>query len=390
MGRIILHLDMDAFFASIEQAINPALRGRPVIVGSRRKKYYTVVAACSYEAKACGIESGMLSVDAFALCPTAAFVPCDSARYMYTSDRIEQMLKGYADRMERASIDEFFLDMTGSGSLADAELAAKEIKSWIRRELGITGSVGIAPSRTISKMAAKARKPDGLLVVGAGEVEDFLRPLPVEKVPGIGPHMKRYLNEMCVYTLGELAAVPVERLAERFGKNGVWMHQVIRGIGDDEVACWRDPAPPPKSVGHSYTLERELSRPQDIEAWIRLLCEMVGARLRSYGLESRVAHLYLRGAEGFYSREKTFADPTDDPEEIWKRAVAIFRGFPQRGLRVRGLGVSVSVLSQTQDNRLFETDRKRRRLLSAVDTINDRFGDWSICPAVIKNIKAKA
>ena len=374
---------MDAFFASVEQAINPALRGRPVIVGSRPKKHYTVVAACSYEAKAFGIHSGMLSADALALCPSAAFVACDSARYMYTSNRIKELLTGYADRMERASIDEFFLDLTGPGGLEAAARRAAEIKARIREEFSITGSVGIAPSRTVAKMAAKARKPDGMLVVEEEGVARFLRGLPVEKVPGIGPHMKRYLNEMCIFTLGELAQAPLARLTRRFGKIGLWLYQMVRAADGDEVSCWRDPSPLPKSVGHSYTLEKDLWRRPEVEAWIRLLSEMVACRLRSYGLEARVAHLYLRGKEMFISQEKTFGYPTDDPEEIWERSRAILSGFPLRGA-VRGLGVSVSMLSRAEGARLFDADKRRRRLLSAVDAINDRFGEWSICPAVIK------
>jgi DNA polymerase-4 len=235
MNRIILHIDMDAFFASVEQAINPALRGKPVLVGSRRKKHNTVVAACSYEAKKYGIESGMSSFEALARCPSAVFVPCDSSRYMYTSDRIAAMLRGCSDRMERASIDEFNLDMTGPGGMEAAVSAAARIREHIRAEFHINGSAGIASSRTIAKIAAKAGKPDGLTAVPPGGSEAFLADRPVEKVPGIGTHLTQYLHEMCVFTIAELFAVSRERLCRRFGKTGLWMYQVIRGMDDDRI-----------------------------------------------------------------------------------------------------------------------------------------------------------
>lgn len=381
-----MHLDMDAFFASVEQAINPKLRGRPVIVGSRRKKYMTVVAACSYEAKAYGIESGMSSAEALARCPRAVFVPCDSSRYMYTSDRIAAMLRGCSDRMERASIDEFNLDLTATGSAAAAAEVAARVRRRIREEFSITGSAGIAPSRTIAKIAAKSCKPDGLRVVPPEEVTGFLAGMPVEKVPGIGVHLKQYLNEMCVFTIGELACVSPERLVRRFGKTGLWMHRVIRGLGDDTIPLWSEPSPPPKSVGHSYTLEREVRRLADVEAWIRMLAEMVGARLRSCGLESRVAHLYLQGRAGFYSRERTFHDYTSDSAEITARAMLILKSFRLHAVSMRGLGVSVSRLVPAQELRLLQEDEKRRRLTEAVDRVNGRFGEWAICPAVVKSI----
>jgi DNA polymerase-4 len=246
---------------------------------------------------------------------------------------------------------------------------AVEIKAKIRTEFNITGSIGIASSRTISKMAAKARKPDGLLVLGPGEAEGFLKGLPVEKITGVGPHKKQYLNEMCVFTVGELAERPLERLVKRFGKVGDWLFQVVRGRDGDEVGFWRDPPEPPKSVGHSYTLEREVRRRPDVEAWIRLLCEMVAHRLRRQGLEARCVHLYIRGSTESFSREKRFRTATDDPEEICRRALVILESFGCRSFCMRGLGVSTSGLTSSDGLMLFDADRKRQQLLTAMDPL---------------------
>ena len=383
---IILHLDMDAFFASIEQAINPAFRGKPLIVGSRRKKYLTVVAACSYEAKAFGIESGMLSADAFALCPSAEFVPADSARYTYTSSAIAEMLEKYSDRLERASIDEFYLDLTAEGPQRAAAIGA-EIRAWIKKELFITGSIGIAPAKIVAKMAAKSCKPDGLKVVEPEQVQDFLGKLPVQKVPGIGPHLTAYLNEVSIFTLGELRAAPLEWLIKRFGKTGAWMSQVSQGIDPEEVGSIYDPDAPPKSIGHSYTLERELCRRQDIEGWIRMLSEMVAFRMRKEGVEASTAHLYIRGRFYSFARGKKFRCVSSDPEVIYERSLNILRSFGLKTYSVKALGVSASGLSLAEPVQLFTEDKRRQELLKAVDRINERFGEWSICPAVIKDIR---
>ncbi len=383
MTRMILHLDMDAFFASVEQAVNPAYAGKPLIVGSRHRQYNTVVAACSYEAKACGIHSGMSTREAFQLCPQALFVPADSAKYVYTSDTIAQILRVYTDKGERASVDEFFLD-AGGMSPAQAEAMAHEIKARIKKSLHITGSVGIAPTRILAKMAAKRKKPDGLLVVEKKEVLDFLRDIPVEAVPGIGPSLKGRLNLLSVFTCGQLHALDLEFLSERFGKVGTWLWGISRLQDGYEIRNWESEDVPPKSVGHSYTLEKDVCRLDSLKIWIRLLAEMVAYRLRRDDLQAQVVHFYMSDREGFYSREKKFYSPTFDPEEIYRRCLIILKTFGLKTICARALGVSVSCLLPAERHHLFEKDRKREQLLCAVDRINERFGDWSICPAVLK------
>lgn len=384
MNKIILHIDMDAFFASVEQAVNPVYSGRPLIVGARGRKYNTVVAACSYEAKAFGIHSGMSTRTAFRLCPQAAFVAADSAKYIYTSDEILRMLKDYTDKGERASIDEFFLDVTGMGFSA-AELMARDIKEKIKRKFSITGSVGIAPSRILAKMAAKQKKPDGLLVVEEDRVLDFLKDIPVEDVPGIGPRLKEQLNLLCVFTCGQLHDLTAEFLVGRFGKVGAWMRGISRMEDGYEINNWENEELPPKSIGHSYTLEKDIYRVETLRVWIRLLSEMVAYRLRKAGLQARVIHLYLREGNSFLSRQRTFYSATSDASEIYRRCLLIFNSFSCRGIGVRALGVSTSSLVPSEEIFLFETDKKRHCLIRTVDAINEKFGEWAIHPAVLKH-----
>ena len=385
-SKIILHLDMDAFFASIEQAVNPIYKGKPLLVGSRGRRLNTVVAACSYEAKGFGIHSGMSTREALRLCPWASFVPADSAKYIYTSDRIEEILAGYSDQMEKASIDEFYLDLSPRGITVAARIA-KEIKLRIKESFSITASIGIAPVKIIAKIAAKAKKPDGLLILEAEDVLDFLENLPVQKIPGIGPRLQAHLNNMSVFTCGQLRRVDPEILIKRFGKTGFWMSRVCRGEDREEVGYWKDEDLPPKSVSHSHTLEKEIFRREELESWIMMLSEMVAFRLRKNNLESRVSGLYLRERDLVLSRERNFQSSTADPQQIYQRNKLILESFRLNRLCVRSLGVWASGLAMSQGFYLFESERKRSSLLAAVDKINQNLGDWSIYPAAIGRVK---
>lgn len=385
-SRIILHLDMDAFFASVEQTVNPRYKGRPLIVGSRGRKFHTVVAACSYEAKAFGVHSGMSTREALRLCPWADFVPADSAKYIYTSDRIEEMLKDYSDRMERASIDEFYLDLSYY-LVQEAVRVAQEIKARIKERFFITASVGLAPAKIIAKIAAKASKPDGLLLIEDKDVLDFLSNLAVEKIPGIGEQLKKQLNSVSVFTCGQLRQVDPQVLLNRFGKTGLWMAQVSRGQDCEEVGYWQDEPALPKSISHSHTMEKEIMRSHELEAWIRMLSEMVASRLRKEKLESRVSSLYLREREAVFSREKNFRFSTADPARIYERNLWILKSFQLKTFSARALGVCASGLSPAQEFYLFPGDRKRGRLLAAVDKINQLQGEWAIYPAAIDRVK---
>ncbi len=392
MDRVILHIDMDAFFASIEQACQPRLKGKPLIVGSRGRRDNTVVAACSYEAKAFGVQSGMPTFRAFQLCPHALFVPADSAKYLSASRLISGMLQTYAERMEAASIDEFYLDLSACG-FEGAASCGRRIKDQVRRQLGVTCSVGIAAAKIIAKVAAKARKPDGLLVLRPEQTAAFLDPLPIGRIPGIGPRLEEHLHNLSVFTCGQLAACDPAMLVERFGKSGIWLHDVASGRDDSEVPYWSDPDAPPKSISHSYTLESEISDRDVLCAWIRMLCEMVAYRLRKEQREAQVVHFYCHGSvasgavTGAWSKQKSFGQATSDGQLLFERCLRILRQMPQTIKSCRALGVSVSGLELSSGLALLPQDAKRKSIIGAQDRINERFGDWSIYPASLGRIK---
>lgn len=386
MDKFFLHLDMDAFFASVEQAATPKYRGRPLIVGSRGRKYQTVVAACSYEAKKFGVESGMPTAAAFRLCPYAEFVSADTAKYLYTSDEIYNLLKNYPCPVERVSIDEFFLEVSHL-DLPRAAKIALEIKQKIREKFHITGSIGIAASKLLAKMAAKSQKPDGLVILKKEAVAEFLKDRPVEKIPGVGPQMKKNLNGMGIFTCGQLAQINPEVLTTRFGKIGFWLSQVSQGQDSPLGSYWSANDLSPKSIGHSYTLEREIYELSHLEAWLLLLAEMVGYRLRQEKLLAEVIHFYVEERRGFFSRQKKFFAGTDDASEIFQRAFSIFKSFRLKNFAVRALGVSAARLGRAAQLDLFENHSRRRRLLAAVDSLNEKFGEWSVYPAALKKIK---
>ncbi|HQP92263.1 MAG TPA: DNA polymerase IV [Candidatus Omnitrophota bacterium] len=227
---MLLHIDMDAFFASIEQQINPSLQGKPVIVGSRDKKYNTVVAAASYEAKAFGIKSGMSSYEAFKICPHAEFVACDSAKYMYISREIFKLLEDYSPHVEHSTIDEFDLLIDGLEPFFGPPLElGKLIKKRIREAYGLSCSVGIAPTWLLAKLGTKIRKPDGLILINDDNLDAVISGLPVEKICGIGPALTAYLASLGILTCDQLKKIPEEILINNFGQStGCWLYNALR------------------------------------------------------------------------------------------------------------------------------------------------------------------
>jgi len=381
---MFLHIDMDAFFASIEQAVNPHLKGKPLIVGSRHKKYHTVVCAASYEAKALGIDSGMSTRDAFILCPNATFVPANSARYIFTSERIFELLKDFSPNLEYLSVDEFLLGLDGLGK-SPYDIALR-IKQTIKDNFGINCSIGIAPTRILAKLASKLDKPDGLKIITPNDLPGLFDDLLVEVLCGIGPSLKARLNLLCIISLRDLFEAPRDLLISHFGKVGYWLYEALRTNMDVPVEPVDTSDTPPKSIGHSYTLARATANKEAIFAWIRLLSEMVSQRLREQNLEAKTVHLYLVGPDinrGF-STQKTFDQPTLDGYELYRRCNRIITLNRGVDFRVRALGVSTSNFKVSESIFLLDEDRKRSRLLKAIDAINSKIGEWSIFPASVK------
>jgi DNA polymerase-4 len=374
--RTILHVDLDAFFAAVEQRDRPALRGRPVVVGMGDRG---VVSAASYEARAFGIHSAMPVRQARLLCPDAAFVPVDGRRYATASRRVMDILRRFTPLFEPISIDEAFLDVTGSRMLfGDGEAIARAIKAAIRGEEELTASVGVATTKLVAKVASDLRKPDGLVVVPPGSEAAFLAPLPIWRLWGVGPRTAAALREHGVVTIGDLAAIPEEALVRRFGRHGVSLHDRAHGVDADPVAD----ADAAKSIGHEHTLDEDTSDLEVIEGVLLAMADGVAARLRAAGVRGATVTVKVRDSSfTTITRQRTLPTPTDLTEPIWQTALELAR--PEVvGKRIRLLGVTVSGLGSPEQMGLFaEADDRRRRAIEAADSIRRRYGNRAVTRA---------
>ncbi len=367
---MVLHIDMDAFFASIEQAINPRLKDKPLIVGSRGNKMHTVVCAASYAAKALGIHSGMPSREAFARCPNLEFVAADQAKYIWTSEQIFDLLKGYDLPLNYASIDEFQMDLAGCQNPVSL---GKEIKESIYANFNITASVGIAKNWLLAKLASKLNKPDGLTLINDENFEQVLRQTSLDKLCGMGGKIGANFIASGLKTCWDLylnlPAFFNPSTALRVNENP---GKPSQGLGEK-----------PKSVSHSYTLPRVQINPQVIQAWIRLLSEMVATRLRQQNLVSATVHLWLNGPEiGNFGAQKTYQAQTNDGYEIYQRALKIMDKSNLKNPKIRAIGVTCSSLLWSTYLPLLSEEIRREGLIQALDRINNRFGEGSIYPAI--------
>jgi len=377
-GRIIMHMDMNAFFASVEQQANPELRGKPIaVIGSSGR---TVITTASYEARKLGVKTGMAIWEAKRCCPHIILVPGDNRKYTSTSRRIMEMVRDYTPLVEVFSIDEAFLDVTHSLSLfGSPERIAFLIKARILQNFGITCSIGIAPNKLLAKLASDMKKPDGLTVIRPEDVQRTMECLPVKELCGIGKRMEQRLRLMSIYTCGELGRCDVERLTRKFGIVGKRLKEMGQGI-DTSLVIPQEEEDEVKSVGHSMTLRRDIHLREDILKNLLQLSEMVGRRARRYRVSGRTVHLYIRFAD-FYSsvgKQETLRDYINRSEDIYKTAVAILDTLelPQA---VRLLGVKLTNLRyHTEQLPLFEEERRKSQMVRAMDEVNDRFGDFTV------------
>ena len=375
-GRVVMHLDMNAFFASVEQQTNPELRGQPIaVIGSGR----TVVTTASYEARACGVKTGMNTWQARQACPQIIFVVGDNRKYADTSTRIVAMMRDYTPLVEVFSIDEAFLDLTGSLRLyGSAERIAFLLKARIRHEFGLTCSIGIAPNKLLAKLASERKKPDGLTIIAPEQVATVLEGLPVKELCGIGRKVEQQLADLNIFTCGQLGCYPVEVLKRRFGVVGERLGRMGRGIDDAPVV------PPEeeqavKSVGHSMTLAHDVTGRQALCKYLLQLSEMVGSRARRYGVAGKTVHLTLRyGDFTTVGRQQTRTSPTNQSEAIYRDALAILDSF-ELDRPVRLLGVRITALTHHADQLpLFEQERKAALATAAMDDVNQRFGAFTV------------
>jgi len=378
-NRIILHVDLDAFFAAVEQRDHPELRGKPVIVGGGGPTDRGVVSTASYEARAFGVHSAMSLREAGRRCPHGIFVPVDGAKYQVASKAVMAVLRRFTPFVEPISIDEAFLDVTGSRLLfGDGEAIGRRIKDEVKGSVDLTISVGVSTTKLVAKIASDLRKPDGLVVVQPGDEATFLAPLAINRLWGVGEKSAAALREYGVRTIGDLAALPDDLLIRRFGKHGASLAQRARGIDDDPVGD-RDAA---KSIGHEHTFDVDTSDREVIERTLLGMSEGVAGRLRDSGVRASTITVKIRDTTfRTITRQRTLPDPTDLTDPIFRTALELAR--PEvRGIRIRLLGVTASGLGEREQLSLFAADDPRRRKVTeAADEVRHRFGERAITRA---------
>jgi DNA polymerase-4 len=375
--RIIMHLDMNAFFASVEQQNNPELRGKPIAVIGAAKR--TVITTCSYEARAYGVKTGMNTWQAKQQCPQIIFVIGDNKKYTYTSCQIIKLMHQFTPLIEVFSIDEAFLDVTGSMSLfGTPEHIAHLLKAEIRHHFGITCSIGIAPNKLLAKLASEMQKPDGLTVIRPEQVPAIMERTPVGALCGIGRKLERQLHLLGIRSCGQLGRYPVEVLRRKFGVIGDRLHLMGRGI-DESPVIPAEKAEEVKSVGHSTTLKEDLTERDDLLRVLLQLSEMVGRRARRYGVAGKTVHVTVRFADfTTIGRQETLPRTMNQSEEIYRCAIQILDSL-DLSQPVRLLGVRITNLCyQREQLPLFEAERRQAFMVHAMDTVNNRYGDFTV------------
>lgn len=376
----ILHVDMDAFYASIEQRDRPELRGRPVIVGGSAEGR-GVVSAASYEARPFGVHSAMPTAVARRLCPHGVFLPVRIKHYVQVARQIREIFFAFTPLVEPLSLDEAFLDVRGcEGLFGPAADIARQIKVRIRAETGLVASVGVAPNKFLAKLAGELGKPDGFVVVEPGRVRELLDPLPVGRLWGVGAKAEQRLHALGLRTVGQLAAAPERVLLEHFGAAGRHLWQLAHGQDDRAVV----PDEAARSLSAETTFPRDVGDRDVLRGWLLDLTEHLGQRLRRAGVQTRTVEVKARTADfQTHHRSVTLAGPTDLTEEIWQAARRLFdQKVPDAWLPLRLLGVAATGLSRgaVVQGDLFAGDwRDRQQALDqAKDAIRRRFGDDAI------------
>ena len=386
MARTILHVDMDAFYASVEERSHPELRGKPLIVGSDPKggKGRGIVATCSYEARKFGVHSAQPISQAWRMCPQGIYVQPDMPKYARASECVMRILLDFSNLVEQVSIDEAFLDVTGSRRLfGDGASIARKIKNRIRSDQRLTASVGVAANKFVAKVASDLRKPDGLVVVEPGREAEFLAPLPVSRLWGVGGKTAALLEDIGLQRIGQIAALDRRYLVDRFGKGGEHLWELSRGMDDRPVA----PEEGYKSIGHETTFEKDTEDERLLHDTLLWLAEKVAQRLRANHARARTIAIKFREADfSTYTRRKTLSVAADTSEEIFPQAWNMVRRLIRRGVAVRLIGIYGSNLESERAGQLAlfdQPEQKDRRLAAAVDDITRRYGDSAITRATL-------
>ncbi|MGA9042235.1 MAG: DNA polymerase IV [Terriglobales bacterium] len=381
--KTIFHVDMDAFFVSVEELFDPSLKGKAVVVGGQRNER-GVVSAASYEARKFGVHSAMPLRTAAKLCPQAIFVNGHPDRYRECSEKVHHVLCSFSPLVEMASIDEAYLDMTGTERLHGPALrAAHDLHKKMKSETQLNCSIGIGSSRLIAKVSSAKAKPHGVLWVIPGQEAKFLAPLDVRDIPGVGKVTEQNLHALGINRVGDLARFDEAFLAEHFGKWGLALAGKARG---EDAGGWFDTEVGeevgPKSISHEHTYNEDTADIEQLESTLMRLSEMVGRRLREAGLHARTLQLKLRYKDfSTITRAHSLPAPTQLDTEIFEQVRALFRKNWRKGQQVRLLGVQTSSFEgQAEQGDLLEDGRRKRweQAMSAADKLRDKFGESSV------------
>lgn len=377
MPRIILHIDMDAFFAAIEELDHPEYRGKPVVVGAdpRGGKGRGVVSTCNYETRKYGIHSAMPISQAYKCCPFAIYVPPRMHRYVECSRKLFSILNEFTPKVEPISIDEAFLDITGCIRLlgSPAEIARK-IKKCIQDRLQLTASIGIAPNKFIAKIASDLEKPDGLVIVDPERILDFLYPLPISKMWGVGKKTEVMLKAMGINTIGDLAKLTQEAVIKKFGKNGLHFWMLANGRDDREVELDQTV----KSVSLENTYDEDVDDEETIEGTIFSIADNLSRILRDKNLKGKTITLKIRLADfSTFTRAHSYGSFFDSSQIISETSLKLYHNFNRQNKKVRLLGIAVSNLNNQCDEQIGLFDRGEQsveKIDKVIDLVQQKFG----------------
>jgi len=377
MRRIILHIDMDAFFAAIEELDHPEYRGKPVVVGADPKggKGRGVVSTCNYEARKYGIHSALPISQAYKKCPFAIYVPPRMDRYVECSRKLFSILNEFTPKVEPISVDEAFMDITGcTRLLGTPEEIAKKIKTCIAERLQLTASIGIAPNKFIAKIASDLEKPDGLVIVQPEGIIDFLHPLQISKMWGVGKKTEVKLKAMGIHSIGDLAKLPQEIVVKKFGKGGLHFWTLANGIDDREVE--RDHTV--KSVSLENTFMEDVDDEKTIENTIFSIADNLSRVLRNKQLKGKTVTLKIRLQDfSTFTRAHSYGSFFDSSQLIGETCLKLYHNFDKKSKKVRLLGIAVSNLNSQAKEQLglFETREKSDdKIDKVIDLVQNKFG----------------
>jgi len=375
----IIHVDMNAFYASCHQAVNPSLKGKPIIVAGNPKKRTGIVLTASYEARKFGVKTAMPNWQTRELCPQGVFITPDYRLYVSFSGKILDILKDYTPVVEQYSIDEAWLDVSGCHRLFGSSLdIAQTIQQRIARELDLPCSIGISCNKLLAKMASDMKKPRGITVLKPEDIPKKIWPMPVGKLIGVGSKLAKHLEEMNIKTIGDLARVPVEILESNFGVVGRHLHDLARGKDDSPVNPHSSDEA--KSIGHSATLPEDISSLEEAKQVLLGLAELVGRRARKGNYTGKRITVTIR-KNNFktITRSATIPEPTNLTEKIYSMALKVFSKNWDGSSKIRLLGISLSNLQKDVYQMSFlEENEKLKKINYLIDDIKNRFGENSI------------